>query len=769
MAGGYSAPGVYRREIDLSEILIAQGVSNGGTVVRSKKGPVRRPVLVTNDKEYIEAFGEPYFVNGLDDKNPYEAAIGGSLVPELGYGAYGAIEFLKESNTLFVVRAYDDGDKYSTVEFTSSATQGDMWSTSAGISVTDAPLDVFDTKERISTYDEFYRDSEMLGKLLVGYVGPGVDGDSYAVTVETISPESEWLYSYDEYPVELSATKAEHGFDVPEVWIPTSEVAYKTSGFNEIQFDAPFSVSGAQSACSLSAFPFIPIDAVDYVQSAGDWGVYSALSGTGYNEIIPAQVPECVIKSSTVNPDTGVWSISGGYQSMSNSACSATFSTSGQYTSASGLMNGGPTEVKTHFPIASEVIKVSVFKRPDNKEWNELYVNKADEEVKKLRDEPIEVFYGTMKPMLDTDGNELFIERSINGNSKVVYVKADGSFGGSDTAPTATWDFESGFIDESLHTPTGEDGAGFYVTNKGRLAKLQGGADTMTPGFWGRDAEFWSYFENREELPVQILINPSFSQEDKQAVADLCNVRRDCIASNQVGDVTLLDYRDIINEEQYGYPYASFMSLYAGYSRVYDNYNDKYVYLPNSLFGASLYARVDRLADPWYAPAGVARGTLSVLDENKIFSKDQIGKMYDRNINSVKFVQGAGFVMWGQKTAQLKKSALDRINVRRNLIYIQTNIENSLEDFLFENNTQQTRLRVFSVIDEFLAGIRAGDGLYDYTVVCDESNNTATVIDSNQLNVDIYVQPTKTIEFIQFTTVVTRTGVSFSDVQLKYA
>jgi len=100
---------------------------------------------------------------------------------------------------------------------------------------------------------------------------------------------------------------------------------------------------------------------------------------------------------------------------------------------------------------------------------------------------------------------------------------------------------------------------------------------------------------------------------------------------------------------------------------------------------------------------------------------------------------------------------------------MQTNIERSLNDFVFENNTQQTRLRVFSVIDEFLAGIRAGDGLYDYSVVIDESNNTPAVIDSNQLNVDIYVQPTKTIEFIQFTTVITRTGVSFSDVQLKYA
>ena len=278
----------------------------------------------------------------------------------------------------------------------------------------------------------------------------------------------------------------------------------------------------------------------------------------------------------------------------------------------------------------------------------------------------------------------------------------------------------------------------------------------------------WDYFKNREEIRVNILINTYFNQAHKLAVADVCNIRRDCIGVNQVGDVTDINYNDIINKEKYGYPAPSFMALYAGYAKVYDTYNDKYVYLPNAIYAASVYARVDRISEPWYAPAGTARGVIPVMDQNKIYNLDHIGKMYDRNINSVKYVQGAGFTLWGQKTAQLKTTALDRINVRRELIYIQVNIETFLNQFLFENNTQQTRLRVFSIIDDFLAGIKASEGLYDYSVVCDESNNPPSVIDANQMNVDIYVQPVKTIEFIQFTTVITRTGVSFSDVKLKY-
>jgi phage tail sheath protein FI len=116
----------------------------------------------------------------------------------------------------------------------------------------------------------------------------------------------------------------------------------------------------------------------------------------------------------------------------------------------------------------------------------------------------------------------------------------------------------------------------------------------------------------------------------------------------------------------------------------------------------------------------------------------------------------------------LKKSALDRKNVRFNLLYMENNIEKSLKQFVFENNTSQTRLRCFTIVDEFLGGVKAAGGLYDYSVVCDESNNPPSVIDANQMNVDIYVQPVKTAEIINFTTVITRTGESLNTVKLQY-
>lgn len=653
---GYSAPGVYRKEIDLSEILRSTGISNGGIVIRSRKGPVARPVLVQNDKEFIETFGEPYFVSGTSNEPE---------VPELGYGSYGALEFLVESENLYVVRAYDDDvttskDNYGYVEINTSGTAEVATSGLVPTKVSD--LDTFDKFDYISTYENH----TFSNPLLIGALGPGFENNDIAVTVETLNPYSDWLYRYDEYPSDTSATSAA---------IPTKDKVYNK----------------------------------DYTLEPA--GLY---------------VPK-------------IW-----------------------VTSASG----SETVVKNYFPIASDVIKINVYVKPNDKEWDDLYSNEKDKTHDILRIDPVEVFYGSQTEKLDSDGNDIYIERVINGNSKYIYVKSNDTSVGLD----ACWDFSG----VSATTPTWYDYNGNVYVKKsvgdvnGQFAQLSGGSFAVKSGLDSGDADFWSFFTNREEVPVNILINTSYDDVHKLESAKVCAKRRDCIVSSPVGDHKQTTPISIINKEKYGYPDPSFVALYSGYSLVYDKYNDRRVYIPNSIYGASLMARVDRIAEPWYAPAGQNRGTLSVINENKVFSRDQIGVLYDRNINSVKYIQGSGFVMFGQKTAQLKASALDRINVRRTLIYIEVNIENFLNSFVFENNTHQTRLRVFSIIDNFLAGIKAADGLYDYNVVCDESNNPPSVIDQNQLNVDIYVQPTKTIEFIQFTTVITRTGVNFSDYQLKY-
>jgi len=628
----FSTPGVYRREIDLSEILVATGISNGAIVVRASKGPIRRPVLVTNDKEYVEYFGNPVFTSG--------SGLSGtdSLIPEYGYGSYASLEFLKESSTLYVVRAFDIFDRFGAIQVDNDMTSVTT-DVSNGISaLTDVP-DVFDTSDRNSSVDEV--SNYAVEPLLASFVSPGKDGNEYAITVETLHPEADWLYRYDEYPTESSAT--------------------------------------------------------------------------------------------TTGPGS-IWT------------------------------SGTSADIATHFPIASKVFKLKLYQRPADKTWDDLYSNSADKASTKIRLTELESYYGTLYPQLDGDGKSLFIDDVVNGNSKLLYVK--GKVGSSFEY---SYDFTVDGTSGTFNLPDGVDSGGNFVYNGDKLCKLQGGATNQETGLDSTDDEFWSYFNDREELPVQILIGTSYNTSTKQAMGELAGRRFDCIGTTQAGELSDITYQEVLASEKYGYISPSYIAIYGGYSKIYDKVNDKFVYLPNSIYGASLFARVDNIADPWAAPAGIDRATLAVFDQKKVYSNDHIGKLYDKNINTVKFIRGVGFVMWGQKTAQLKKSALDRIQVRRNLLYIENNIERALLPFVFENNTEQTRLRVWSLVDNFLAGVQAGGGLTDYDVVCDETNNTSNVIDSNQMNVDIYVQPVRTAEFIQFTTVVTRTGVSFSDVRLKYA
>jgi phage tail sheath protein FI len=209
----------------------------------------------------------------------------------------------------------------------------------------------------------------------------------------------------------------------------------------------------------------------------------------------------------------------------------------------------------------------------------------------------------------------------------------------------------------------------------------------------------------------------------------------------------------------------SYAAVYAGWDMIYDSFNDRNVYIPKNIFGAVVMARTDRVANTWDAPAGQNRGILPSIGQGVIFSDTDIGNLYEQNINTSRFIRGVGNVLWGQKTAQKKKSALDRINVRRLLLYVENSVESSLLPFLFEPNNSKTRLRAWSMVDGFMKGVFAGGGVTKYEVVCDDTNNTSQTIDNNELILDLYIAPTRVIEYIRLNVIVTRTNVTFSEIR----
>lgn len=354
-------------------------------------------------------------------------------------------------------------------------------------------------------------------------------------------------------------------------------------------------------------------------------------------------------------------------------------------------------------------------------------------------DNQVESFFVATDYMKDSNGKQLFIEDVINGKSDYIYVKTDKS-----TAPLD--------IPFALSTATA----------------LENGDDGTNSPLAGDKSKAWELFNDKDKSKVNILIG-AYSNDTLNSVSTTINdiaknsQRMDCIACLQCDSVSDTTTTKVISNTSVSTS-SSWSAQYAGWDKYYDSFSDRIIFIPKCIAGAVVMARTDNVANTWDAPAGVNRGGIDYsLGQNVTWNNTDIGDLYDVNINTSKLIRGQGHFIWGQKTCQLKTSALDRINVRRLLLYIENSVEPSLLPFLFEANTDKTRLRVYNMITSFMESI--GDGLQKFEVVVDDTNNTPQVIDSNELMVDIYIQPSKSIEFIRLNLIITRSGVDFSEVK----
>jgi len=209
---------------------------------------------------------------------------------------------------------------------------------------------------------------------------------------------------------------------------------------------------------------------------------------------------------------------------------------------------------------------------------------------------------------------------------------------------------------------------------------------------------------------------------------------------------------------------TSYVTTYANWIKTYDKYSDKQVWIPSSGYAAAVIAQTSQQAFPWIAPAGFNRGKLTnVTDIALNPNQKQRDLLYKININPIAFFSSDGFVIYGQKTLLKQPSAFDRINVRRLFLTLEKETQALLKYFVFEPNTFATRNRLKGALVPMFDQAKLNDGLYDYLLVCDESNNTPDVIDNNELRISIYIQPVRAAEFILADFIATRTGINFSE------
>ena len=287
----------------------------------------------------------------------------------------------------------------------------------------------------------------------------------------------------------------------------------------------------------------------------------------------------------------------------------------------------------------------------------------------------------------------------------------------------------------------------------------------------------YSVFSNPDDEEVDYLImGPSeASKIDTQVKANylisLAEARKDCMAviSPHTSDVVNITNTETQTENVLGFFAALASSTYAvfdsGYKYAYDRFTSNFYYLPTNADIAGLMVRTSINSYPWFSPAGTQRGAINnavKLAYNP--TKAQRDRLYSNRINPVVTQTGSGTVLFGDKTASAYASAFDRINVRRLFLTIEQAIQGAAKDQLFELNDELTRANFVNIVDPYMRDIQAKRGVYDYLVVCDSTNNTPDIIDNNEFRADIYVKPTKSINYITLTFVATRTGVSFSEV-----
>ena len=207
---------------------------------------------------------------------------------------------------------------------------------------------------------------------------------------------------------------------------------------------------------------------------------------------------------------------------------------------------------------------------------------------------------------------------------------------------------------------------------------------------------------------------------------------------------------------------SSYTAAYWPWVQVTDPGTGKLVWVPASTLIPGVYAANDASAEPWFAPAGINRGGLSqvVRPERKLSRSDR-DTLYSKNVNPIANFPATGPVVFGQKTLQKKNTALDRVNVRRLLIALKSHIGDVSQNLVFEQNSQATRNSFLSAINPYLESVQQRQGVYAFKVVMDDTNNTADVIDRNQLVGQIFIQPTRTAEFIVLDFNVLPTGAEF--------
>jgi phage tail sheath protein FI len=360
--------------------------------------------------------------------------------------------------------------------------------------------------------------------------------------------------------------------------------------------------------------------------------------------------------------------------------------------------------------------------------------------------------------------NQMELSGSYPNNSKYVRVR-------SVNYPTPNY-FDANGIAVNAYTasiPQNGSGSagGSFASATGTVNNTINLYDTISTNTQGLTGASYNnmiaLLGNPEAYQFNLLFTPGLTNDNH--AAQVTSIINNTIArGDNMYVVDLVDYNSTVGEvvTQAQSRDTSYAAAYWPWVRIIDPGTGRQVWVPASTVIPGVYAFNDRVSAPWFAPAGINRGGLNtVLQAQLKLTQGNRDTLYSNNINPIATLPKQGVVVYGQKTLQKSQSALDRVNVRRLMIELKSYIKQIADTVVFEQNTIATRNSFVARVTPFLEGIQQKQGLYAYKVVMDDTNNGPAVIDQNQLVGQIYIQPTRTAEFISLDFILMPTGAEF--------
>jgi hypothetical protein len=367
-----------------------------------------------------------------------------------------------------------------------------------------------------------------------------------------------------------------------------------------------------------------------------------------------------------------------------------------------------------------------------------------------------------------SDGADHYVKSHGNyvNKSKYIYVS-------NVTQPTSDYFDNNGVAKPEYTSSLPADGSGSFGGASGALFGLTAESSSA---LWNENItstniqgispanynESISLLANKDDYRFNLITIPGLNATDHatqvNSLISLADTRQDCIAVVDLDGysktVSTITTKATSFDSSYGATYWPWLQILNGAGQT--------VWVPASTMIPGVYAFTDASSDAWFAPAGLTRGALgNVIKAERKLTSGNRDSLYTANVNPIATFPGSGVVVFGQKTLQKRSSALDRVNVRRLLIELKSYISQVSDNLVFEQNSIATRNSFLTQVNPYLESIQQRQGLYAFKVVMDETNNTADVVDRNELVGQIYLQPTKTAEFILLDFNVLPTGATF--------